>query len=83
MSLIVRDGRPTNVCDRCGMDIGNASVAVAVVVSTMDNGNQPVTLHLGIGCGCSRRVVTTAALRWRQTSEDSPGPVDLYRPEET
>lgn len=36
----------TGECDRCGRGVGNAGVDQAVIVTTVTDGGEPLTLHL-------------------------------------
>lgn len=57
-------------CDRCGTDVGNASVEQAAVISDLkpDDPTRPRVLHLcrvpqpGAPHGCARRVLGASAL---------------------
>lgn len=68
-------------CDRCGADVGNGSVAEAVVLSTLGDDGLVRNLHLGLAhrCGCARRVLTRKALAHYVEAVDEPGkPLPLF-----
>lgn len=63
-------------CDRCGADVGNASVLVCAVISTLDPGDsqRPVVWHLcrapreGAPHGCVGNVLGAGTLaNWTET----------------
>lgn len=67
----------TYECDRCGADIGNASIVNAATISTLDEQGVIRNLHWGLACGCASRVLTAATTaRLGKVKLHKPTPVE-------
>lgn len=83
--MTMRDG--IGWCDGCGRPVGNAGIDQAVVVTTITDDGEPLTLHLcrqprtedehpgGHTEPCAARVLNTAVFRYL-SDRTLPGPVE-------